>query len=104
MGRTRQGSPLQPRDKLSVDQLLRDLSRDASEAQFWSFSLSLPSPGKSEITTQQSAGGPALPGGQSSSLAVVQLLSLQDEGCRDRGPSPRLLSAGSHQLSRDWAG
>lgn len=50
-GRTRQGSPSGPRDWLPVD-----LSVDACKAQFWSFSRSQPSPGKSESTTQRSAG------------------------------------------------
>lgn len=82
MGGTRQGSPnLRPRNQLSTD-----LSGDASEAQFWSFSHSLPSPGKSEITTQQSAGDPALPGWESASMAEMQPSRVRDAGSL-RAPS-----------------
>lgn len=82
MGGTRQGSPnLRPRNQLSTD-----LSGDASETQFWSFSHSLPSPGKSEITTQQSAGDPALPGWESASMAEMQPSRARDAGSL-RAPS-----------------
>ena len=82
MGVTRQGSPnLRPRNQLSTD-----LSGDASEAQFWSFSHSLPSPGKSEITTQQSAGDPALPAWESASMAEMQPSRVSDAGSL-RAPS-----------------
>ena len=63
-----------------------NLSGDASEAQFWSFSHSLPSPGKSDITTQQSAGDPALPGWESASMAEMQPSRVRD-AWSSRAPS-----------------
>ena len=63
-----------------------NLSGDASEAQFWSFSHSLPSPGKSDITTQQSAGDPALPGWESASMAEMQPSRARD-AWSSRAPS-----------------
>lgn len=100
VGKTRQGSPLGSRDGFPTD-----LSGDASKAPFWSFSHSLPSPGKSEIATQWSAGDPALPGWESCSLRGGAARVPQGE-VMQRAWSSRLLVpfAGSLCLSMDWAG